>query len=915
MPEEACALSIQSLNFWPAMVKIVIDGKSYDVEEGRNLLETVLSLGLDLPYFCWHPAMGSVGSCRQCAVKKFKDEDDEQGKITMACMEPVKDGLRTSIENPEARRFRSHIIESLMTNHPHDCPTCDEGGECHLQDMTVMSGHNYRRYRFNKRTYRNQYLGPFLNHEMNRCIQCYRCVRFYKEYAGGKDLDVFAAHNHVYFGRHEDGILENEFSGNLVEVCPTGVFTDKTLKKHYTRKWDLSNGPSICQQCSLGCNIITGERYGSLRRVRSRYNADVNGYFLCDRGRFGYEFVNSDDRLRLPFAKRNGAFEPLNPEEATEMAAALISPEKKVVAIGSPRASLEANFALKQLAGADNFYDGMSRTDRIIARKAMEILTSFSVKTPSLKEIEKADAILVLGEDLTNSAPMMALAIRQAARHKQFSIAGRLDIPSWNDHAVREAAQDTRSPIYIAMPYSTPLDDIAAQTHRAAPAGLARLGFAVAKKINSAAPAPEKLPKGTDALAGEVADALASANHPLVIAGASLQSPALLEAAANICLALQQKDKSPLLSFVLPEANTAGLALLGGKPLEEAFNAEADTVVLLENDLFRRAEEKKVQQFLDKPHQILILDHIHTSTADSASLVLPSGAFAESDGTLVNQEGRAQRYYQAYVPESPIRESWRWLHEIAGIAGSEELNGLANLDDITRGLAKAEAVFRGIDELAPPPGFRINGQRIARQSHRYSGRTAMHANQTMDEPPPPPDPDSPLAFSMEGYHGKPPSSLIPFYWSPGWNSVQSINKYQIEVGGHLHGGDPGKRLIEPGNEEGQYFEEIPEEWEKRPDTWLLAPICHIFGQEETSALAPAIRERMPAPYLALNPEDASKAQLEEGEIAWLELPGGALELPVRLLPSLPAGLAGMPRGLPGIPFWEGLPDIRTSQQS
>ena len=139
-----------------------------------------------------------------------------------------------------------------MINHPHDCPVCDEGGECHLQDMTVMTGHNYRRYKFRKKTYRNQYLGPFVNHEMNRCIQCYRCVRFYRDYAGGKDFDVFGSQNRIYFGRYQDGPLESVFSGNLVEVCPTGVFTDKTLKKHYTRKWDLQSAPSICSFCGVG---------------------------------------------------------------------------------------------------------------------------------------------------------------------------------------------------------------------------------------------------------------------------------------------------------------------------------------------------------------------------------------------------------------------------------------------------------------------------------------------------------------------------------------------------------------------------------------------------------------------------------------------------------------------------------------
>ena len=164
-----------------------------------------------------------------------------------------------------------------------------------------MTGHVYRRFRGQKRTFHNQDLGPFVNHEMNRCIQCYRCVRFYLDYAGGRDFDAFVFRNHVYFGRQKDGTLESEFSGNLVEVCPTGVFTDKTLKAHYTRKWDLQMVPSLCVHCGLGCNTITGERYGTLRRIHNRYNGQVNGHFLCDRGRFGYVFVKKPRRLQQGF--------------------------------------------------------------------------------------------------------------------------------------------------------------------------------------------------------------------------------------------------------------------------------------------------------------------------------------------------------------------------------------------------------------------------------------------------------------------------------------------------------------------------------------------------------------------------------------------------------------------------------------
>ncbi|HUS82861.1 MAG TPA: 2Fe-2S iron-sulfur cluster-binding protein, partial [Dehalococcoidia bacterium] len=326
------------------MAKIIIDEREYEVGDGQNMLQAALSVGLDLPYFCWHPAMGSIGACRQCAVRLFRDANDTQGRLAMACMTPAAEGARISIDDQEARDFRVSVIEWLMASHPHDCPVCDEGGECHLQDMTVMAGHNYRRYAGKKRTFRNQDLGPLVNHEMNRCIQCYRCVRFYRDYADGRDFDVFGIRNQVYYGRQFDGVLESEFSGNLVEVCPTGVFTDKTLKQHYSRKWDLQTAPCVCVHCGVGCNVIAGERNGTLRRIYNRYNGEVNGYFLCDRGRFGYEFVNGERRMRRPLARagRDAEAAPVDGEEALRLTAEALKRGKRVIGIGSPRASLEA---------------------------------------------------------------------------------------------------------------------------------------------------------------------------------------------------------------------------------------------------------------------------------------------------------------------------------------------------------------------------------------------------------------------------------------------------------------------------------------------------------------------------------------------------------------------------------------------
>ncbi|MGB8358746.1 MAG: NADH-quinone oxidoreductase subunit NuoG, partial [Bacteroidales bacterium] len=536
------------------MIKIRIDGKFYEVKPGRNLLETCLSLGLDIPHFCFHPALGSVGACRQCAVKKYRDQDDSKGRIVMSCMEPVTEGLIVSIDDPEAKAFRATIIEGLMTNHPHDCPVCDEGGECHLQDMTVMTGHNYRRFDFRKRTYKDQDLGPFIKHEMNRCIQCYRCVRFYRDYAGGKDLNVFGSHNHVYFGRHEDGTLENEFSGNLVEVCPTGVFTDKTLSKHFTRKWDMSNAPSVCVHCSLGCNTIASERYGSLRRIMSRYNGSVNGYFICDRGRFGYEFVNNEKRIRKTKVRfnRNGDPEEVENEKLLSVLGAAFLKNKRIIGIGSPRASVESNYALLNLAGEENFYHGISKKEQILTKTVLDFLQKSGIQTPSLKQIEKADAVVIIGEDLTNTAPMMALALRQTVRNKSNEDAVLKGVPLWNDAPVRELAQNTKSPLYIATPFKDSLDEIAETIFRASYADIADLGSAVASLLNNDAPVSEKQSNYQRNLAENIADTLKKAKAPLIISGITCGNEDVLHASMNIAAALLSRDIKVMFSAVLP---------------------------------------------------------------------------------------------------------------------------------------------------------------------------------------------------------------------------------------------------------------------------------------------------------------------------------------------------------------------------
>lgn len=877
------------------MATIYVENKPYDANPKQNLLQACLSLGFDVPYFCWHPALGSVGACRQCAVKQFKDEADTRGKLVMACMTAASEGTRISIADHEADEFRRAVIQGLMQNHPHDCPVCDEGGECHLQDMTVMTGHRGRQYSFTKRTFHNQYLGPFLNHEMNRCIQCQRCVRYYRDYAGGHDLNAFRLRDQVFFGRAEDGVLENEFSGNLVEICPTGVFTDATLKRHYTRKWDLQMAPSVCVHCGLGCNISVGERYGSVRRVINRYNAEVNGYFLCDRGRFGYEFVNSPDRVEEPRI----AGKTVTKEEALRRIAEMIG-GGQVMGIGSPRASLEGNFALRELVGPENFFNGMAETESAAVDTILRVLRKGPVPSASLHEVELADAAFVVGEDLTNVAPIMALRLRQSVRQAPLRSVEKMGIPLWLDQAAREAIQSDKGPLFLATPYKTKLEDVATETVHAAPDDIARIAFAVAHEIDADAPGIADLRDSRRKLAATIAQSLLTAERPLVIAGCSLGSVAAIEGAAQIAWALKKRGRDRVrLAFTMPEANSFGAGMFAAgsieRALEEARQGNFRAAIVLENDLFRRAASSAVTQFLADVDHIIIVDHVATETARHAGVFLPGGVFAETDGTLVNSEGRAQRFLQAFPPAGSVQESWRWIQNIAASSERKQRCNWASLDDVIAAMALSLPCFVNVREAAPS---RDAAGKIAREPNRYSGRTSMLANITVHEPKPQDDPDSALAFSMESGLKQPPPALTPFFWAPGWNSIQATAKFQSEVGGALRGGDPGARLIEPSTRDRVFYSfNIPEYFRERPEKRLIVPIFHIFGSEELSVHAKGIAELAPAPYLAMHPLDAAMLGVAAGDTVRLNVNGETLALPVKVDAGLPQGVAGMPAGI------------------
>ncbi len=810
-------------------ITIYIDDVPYQVSTDNNLLAGVLSNKLNLPYFCWHPSMGSVGACRQCAVTQYMDENDTRGRMVMSCMTPVTDGMRIGLKDSASTKFREQVIAAMMTNHPHDCPVCAEGGECHLQDMTVMTGHSSRQYKGEKRTFTNQYLGELVGHEMNRCITCYRCVRFYKDYAGGKDFDVFGSRNQVYFGRQKDGALESSFSGNLVEVCPTGVFTNKLFSAHYTRKWDLQSAPSVCAHCSIGCNTSVGERYGSVRRVMNRYNHNINGYFLCDRGRFGIGFVNSSKRIKSVKGINTKVGEPsigmFNEKSfAKEMAQ---HRGEHFIGIGSARASFEANRLLKYLVGKENFSLGYTNQEMQLALRHKQLLTQYPQQ--SLAGIENRvqhgngekehDLVFIIGELVEQTAPRLSLTIKQVLRNAALDKADSIGVKHWQDSAVRTYAGNTSTPLFSLQAQPSEFDQNANGALVLSPQQiincLTRLtnmlkdDFAISDTVVMLS---GQIISATESVGSDNSDvkssnhedtfllllarALSQAKMPLIVTGLSLKSPALLAAIDDLmaCLSQQSHGFSPELTIVAPECNSVGnlhflseCALSIEQVIEQCASSRdvPTSLVILEQDL-AQLSNKQSQQLRQHCKTMIVLDHTHNDSTQMSDIVLPVAAVSESNGHFVNFQGRLQRFYSVHIPVKPIMENWHWLSLLAKhLFNHHEIN-FNSLEQLQSFFAKHGEpwALQVLTCQREQKNQTSNG--VSRQTHRASGRTAEMANQSVHEVKTylERSQNGVLNYSMEGSDAR-NSSNMPHAWSPEWNSNQSIFQHQQEVNGEL----------------------------------------------------------------------------------------------------------------------------------
>ncbi len=664
------------------MPKLTIDNREIEVPAGTKVIEAAEQLGIIIPRFCYHPAMGSVGACRVCAVA-FK-EGPVKG-IQMSCMINAQDEMVVSTTDPEAVDFRRHVIEWLMLHHPHDCPVCDEGGHCLLQDLTIAGGHGMRRYKGLKRTHQDQYLGPLIQHEMNRCIQCYRCARYYQEYAGARDLGVMGIGNRVYFGRHKPGRLESPFAGNLVDLCPTGVYTDKP-SRFVGRRWDFQRADAVCLHCSMGCNLVSSARYRRVVRHEARPNPDVNGYFICDRGRYGYPYNENPERPRQAMAKgvsQTMADAVLNAKQRLTLATDEHG-SQSVAVVGSVRSSLETLAALDMMCRQNQWGDPVFIHEARKAENLKAAITSFEEDLAvSQGAVSVAENVFIIGADPINETPMLSLSLRQAqlqGGHIVVVDPRAIDLPLEYDH----------------LPVPLP-----------AMAGVLRhLISAVCGSVDPASDVSEqKIPGLGEALLDQRIQALTTrlcqCRRAVIICGTDITTAQEILLAAELVRELRKSGTEAKLFFPLMGANAFAAGritddLKGVAGLLERIEAgDVKALVVVENDLWRNFPDQiRLASALKKLETFVLMDYLTSPLVAQADIFLPTQTLYEAGGRWINHEARLQysapvldggmpidilskgdhppRVFESVIPDSMPVAAWKLLLSLTDGAGHWE---------------------------------------------------------------------------------------------------------------------------------------------------------------------------------------------------------------------------------------------------
>jgi NADH-quinone oxidoreductase subunit G len=627
------------------MIEIELDGKKVDIVAGSMIMHAADKAGTYIPHFCYHKKLSIAASCRMCLV-----DVEKMPKPMPACATPVTQGMVVRTKSDKAIKAQKSVMEFLLINHPLDCPICDQGGECQLQDLAVGYGSSASRYEEEKRVVAVKDVGPLISmQEMSRCIHCTRCVRFGQEVAGVMELGMSHRGEHAEIETFVGHSVDSELSGNMIDICPVGALTSKPFR-YSARTWELSRRKSVSPHDSTGANLIVQVKNNKVMRVVPFENEEVNECWIADRDRFSYEALNSDERLTSPMLKQGGAWMSVDWQTALEYVAnglrqikADFGPES-IGALVSPHSTLEELHlagALMRGLGNQNIDYRLRNAEFPAAEGARHLGTPIA----SLSELQR---VLVVGSSLRKDHPLFAQRIRQAAR-KGCAV-----------NAIHAAPEDWALPVTNALLCS-------ATTWVQA---LADVAAAVAAEKGVAAPAAGTVSERAKA----IALSLLGGERKAILLG----NAAAHHAKAASLLALANwigTQTGASVGYLTEAANTVGAQLAGALPGPGGLNAGQmlgnglKAVVLLNNEPeFDSAAGAAAGHGLSQAKMVVTLSPFKANMAFS-DVLLPIAPFTETSGTFVNAEGRAQSFHAVVKPLGDTRPAWKVLRVLANLLG------------------------------------------------------------------------------------------------------------------------------------------------------------------------------------------------------------------------------------------------------
>ena len=660
------------------IITITIDGREIEAVEGTMLVDAAKQGDIEIPVFCYEPKLGApVGACRMCLV-----EIEGIPKLQTACSTPVRDGMVVHTRTEQVKEAQNAVVEFLLVNHPLDCPVCDKGGECPLQDISMGWGPDRSRVVDTKRHFEKPVpLSPLIAIDRERCILCYRCARFSQEVSEDGQLQLIQRGADSYIGTFDDRPYIAPFQGNITELCPVGALTSYTYR-FQARPWDIEQGGSVCTLCPSQCNVSFTIRDEQVKRVLARDNEAIDDGWLCDRGRYGFQAMYSQDRVMNPLRYEDGRPVPASWGEALELAAEGLAAAGSSVAALVGDASNEEGFLLQEmLRNGIGSNDIDSRQTRTIGR-AQRIRLDDPATQARVVDIDHADVVLVLGTDPIHAAPAFDLRVRKAVRRNGTALAVATERPSALDGGATEVDRITpgRTHEYLA--------------------GLV-----------------EQVKAGSDE---GIAGLLKASGHTVVIWGERIgrgeNGPAAIEALLGLTEALDLAGQEESGLIEIPDvANARGLREVGclpdsgpglsevtaGRDVEQIKDAlragELKGLILYGVDPLRDFPDTDGwREALQAAEFIVSFTMASTETTDLSDVVFPLESHAEKDGTVTHTEGRLQRVRPAAARPGDIRGGWHVLAELSAALGHE--TGVHAVPEALKAITEAVPFYAGITD-------------------------------------------------------------------------------------------------------------------------------------------------------------------------------------------------------------------------